>query len=99
MRQPPQGRLLEVPREPGRRAPGRPAPGLFGRRAECETLGRLLADVTAGSSHVLVLRGEAGVGKSALLAHVAEQTSGWWVTGAAGVESNADMELTYSGLQ
>ena len=99
MRQPPQGRLLEVPREPGRRAPGRPAPGLFGRRAECETLGRLLADVTAGSSHVLVLRGEAGVGKSALLAHVAEQTSGWRVTGAAGVESDADMELAYSGLQ
>ncbi len=43
---------------------------LVGRRDECEALDRLVADVLAGSSRVLVLRGEAGVGKSALLAYL-----------------------------
>lgn len=76
---------------------GHGGPGLLGRRTECETLDRLVADVTAGSSRVLVLRGEAGVGKSALLAYLAQQTSGWRVTSAVGVES--EMELAYSALQ
>jgi predicted ATPase len=40
---------------------------LYGRRGECEALDRLLAQVRAGPSGVLVLRGEAGVGKTALL--------------------------------
>lgn len=39
---------------------------LLGRRAECEALDRLLADAHGGRSGVIVLRGEAGVGKSAL---------------------------------
>ena len=43
---------------------------LLGRRDECEALDRLVADVLAGASRVLVLRGEAGVGKSALLAYL-----------------------------
>jgi predicted ATPase len=43
---------------------------LLGRRDECAALDRLVADVLAGSSRVLVLRGDAGVGKSALLAYV-----------------------------
>ena len=47
-------------------------------------------------SGVIVLRGEAGVGKSALLDHVSERVSGWHVAGAVGVES--EMELAYSGL-
>ncbi len=42
------------------------------------------------------MRGEAGAGKSALLAYVAASTEGWQVTRAAGVES--EMELAYSGL-
>jgi predicted ATPase len=46
--------------------------GLLGRRSECETLDRLVATVRAGKSAVLVLRGEAGVGKSALLACLVE---------------------------
>jgi predicted ATPase len=41
--------------------------GLLGRRGDCEMLDRLLASVQAGQSRVLVLRGEAGIGKSALL--------------------------------
>jgi len=42
---------------------------LVGRRDECEALDRLAADVVAGASRVLILRGDAGVGKSALLGH------------------------------
>ena len=40
---------------------------LLGRQTECEALDRLLTDALAGESRVIVLRGEAGVGKSALL--------------------------------
>jgi predicted ATPase len=46
---------------------------LLGRRSECETLDRLLRSVRSGQSRVLVLRGEAGVGKTALLGYVVEQ--------------------------
>jgi predicted ATPase len=44
---------------------------LLGRQHECETLDRLVAGVRAGESRVLVLRGEAGVGKTALLEYLA----------------------------
>jgi DNA-binding CsgD family transcriptional regulator len=70
--------------------------GVLGRRAECETLDRLLADVHAGQSRVLVLRGEAGVGKSALLEHLLERASGCCTARTAGVES--EMELAFAGL-
>ena len=69
---------------------------LLGRRAECEALDRLLTDALAGRSRVTVVRGEAGVGKTALLAYVADQVEGWHVATAAGVES--EMELAYAGL-
>jgi DNA-binding CsgD family transcriptional regulator len=74
-----------------------PAPGLHGRRGECEALDRLLADARAGHSRVLVLRGEAGIGKTALLDYLLAQTSGCRTARAAGVES--EMELAYAGLQ
>jgi DNA-binding CsgD family transcriptional regulator len=45
---------------------------------------------------VTVLRGEAGVGKSALLGYLSGQVAGWYVARAAGVES--EMELVYAGL-
>jgi len=48
-------------------------PLLRGRRGECELLDRQLQGVAAGQSSVQVLRGEAGVGKTALLEYVAEQ--------------------------
>ncbi len=69
---------------------------LLGRRSECEALDRLLTDALSGRSGVTVLRGEAGVGKSALLSYVSERVSGWSVATAVGVES--EMELAYSGL-
>src|SRR5919112_1664418 len=71
-------------------------PGLLGRRSECETLDRLVATVRAGESAVLVVRGEAGVGKSALLAYLVERASGCRIARAAGVES--EMELAFAGL-
>jgi DNA-binding CsgD family transcriptional regulator len=74
-----------------------PTAGLLGRRSECETLDRLVATVRAGQSAVLVVRGEAGVGKSALLAYVIERASGCRIARAAGVES--EMELPFAGLQ
>jgi DNA-binding CsgD family transcriptional regulator len=70
--------------------------GLLGRRSECETLDRLLRSVRSGQSRVLVLRGEAGIGKTALLEYVVEQASGWRIARAAGVES--EMELPFAGL-
>src|SRR5215208_2575230 len=69
---------------------------LLGRRSECETLDRMLRSVRSGQSRVLVLRGEAGVGKTALLGYVVEQAWGWRIVRAAGVQS--EMELAFAGL-
>jgi DNA-binding CsgD family transcriptional regulator len=77
-------------------AGGRGAARLLGRHSECETLDRLVAEVLAGRSRVLVLRGDAGVGKSALLDYLSREVAGWRVAAVAGVES--EMELAYSGL-
>ncbi len=70
---------------------------LLGRRSECAALEQLVASVRAGQSRALVLRGDAGVGKSALLEYLAQHSSGCGVARAAGVES--EMELAYAGLQ
>jgi DNA-binding CsgD family transcriptional regulator len=75
---------------------GSRTPRLLGRRREREVLDRLVTDVLAGSSRVLVLRGDPGVGKSVLLLYLSEKIPGWRVLRAAGVES--EMELAYSGL-
>ncbi|HEX3979489.1 MAG TPA: AAA family ATPase [Solirubrobacteraceae bacterium] len=69
---------------------------LYGRDDERAVLDRLLADARAGRSGVLVLRGEAGVGKTALLEHAIESASRLIVVRAVGVES--EMELAYAAL-
>ncbi|MCH6166265.1 AAA family ATPase [Pseudonocardia alaniniphila] len=69
---------------------------LRGRRGECAALDRLVASVRAGRSQVLVLRGEAGVGKSALAEYLVESAAGCRIARAAGVES--EMELAFAGL-
>src|SRR3954470_1595501 len=71
-------------------------PRLQGRSAEHGLLDRLLSNVRGGQSAVLVIRGEAGVGKTALLRHAVGQASGFRATQIAGVES--EMELPYAGL-
>jgi DNA-binding CsgD family transcriptional regulator len=69
---------------------------LRGRASECETLRGLISTVRSGSCQVLVLRGEAGVGKTALLDYVTELASGFRSIHLAGVQS--DMELAFAGL-
>src|SRR5215217_1809866 len=75
---------------------GRRSPVLLGRADERALLDRLLENVRAGQSAVLVVRGEAGVGKTALLHYCARQASGFRVARIAGVES--EMELPFAGL-
>jgi DNA-binding CsgD family transcriptional regulator/tetratricopeptide (TPR) repeat protein len=55
-----------------------------------------LTDTLAGHSRAAVLRGEAGVGKSALLGYLSDRVADWRVARAVGVES--ETELAYSGL-
>jgi DNA-binding CsgD family transcriptional regulator len=69
---------------------------LLGRQSECAALDQLVASVRAGPSRALVLRGEAGVGKSALLAYLVRRASGCGIAQAAGIES--EMELAFAGL-
>lgn len=66
------------------------------RHNERGALDRLLVGVRAGQSQVLVVRGEPGVGKSALLEYLMQSASGCRVARAAGVEY--EMELAYAGL-
>ena len=69
---------------------------LYGRRRECAALDGLLDRVRGGRSGVLVLRGEAGIGKTALLGYLTEQAEGFRVAQCMGVES--EMELAFTGL-
>jgi DNA-binding CsgD family transcriptional regulator len=69
---------------------------LAGRGAECRRLDQLLAEAHLGRSGKLVLRGEAGIGKSALLEYAAERAEGCQVLRATGVEW--EMELPFAGL-
>src|SRR4051794_378692 len=70
---------------------------LLGRRNECEGLDRLLAAARDRQSGVLVLRGEPGVGKSALLEYAIESASGFRLMRAVGVGS--EMELPFAAVQ
>ena len=73
-----------------------PRAGFLDRDRERDVLDRLIAGVRAGQSRVLVLRGEAGIGKSALLGHLSAAAEGCRIARAAGVES--EMELAFAGL-
>jgi DNA-binding CsgD family transcriptional regulator/tetratricopeptide (TPR) repeat protein len=74
-----------------------PRPPTFrGRSSERQALDRLLADARESRSSVLVIRGEAGVGKTALMHYAAGAASGFRIAQIAGVES--EMELPFAGL-
>jgi DNA-binding CsgD family transcriptional regulator len=77
-----------------------PLPGrgssLRGRGDECALLDGLVAAIREGDSRSLVLRGEPGIGKTALLDYLVETASDLTVVRAAGVES--EMELPFAGL-
>ncbi len=74
-----------------------PAEVLFGRRSEREALERLFEGVRGGQSRMLVVTGEAGVGKTALVESAINSTAGFRVVRAVGVES--EMELPSAALQ
>src|ERR1700722_19967606 len=74
-----------------------PAGELHGRRGEREALGGLLEAVRGGQSRVLVVCGEPGVGKTALVEWAIASASGFGVLRAVGVES--EMELAFAALQ
>src|SRR3954454_4425513 len=69
---------------------------LLGRADECAVLDGLVADIRRGQSRSLVLRGEAGIGKSALLKYLVESASDLTVARAVGVES--EIESAFSSL-
>ena len=69
---------------------------LWGRRQQCRVLDELLAEVRAGRSRVLLVRGEPGIGKTALLGYAAETAQDFRVARAEGVES--EMELPFAAL-
>jgi DNA-binding CsgD family transcriptional regulator len=70
---------------------------LRARRGECEVFDRLLEAVRAGRSGALVVHGEPGVGKTALLEYAIGSASDLRVLRAVGVES--EMELAFAALQ
>jgi hypothetical protein len=74
------------------------AAGLTGRRGECDTLKRLIAAIRAGESQALVVRGDPGAGKTALLEYLAGKAAdaGCAVARVVGVQS--EMELAFAGL-
>lgn len=69
---------------------------LYGRRRECAQIDDLIASARAGVSGALVLHGEAGVGKSALLDHAARRATGMRMLSGTGIETES--ELPYAGL-
>jgi class 3 adenylate cyclase/DNA-binding CsgD family transcriptional regulator len=73
-----------------------PEPPLVGRRRERATIDALLARARAGESGSLVVRGEPGIGKSALLAYAAARADGMDVLTTSSVEAEAD--LAFAGL-
>jgi AAA ATPase-like protein len=70
---------------------------LRGCGQQCGVLDGLVSDVRAGRSRVLVVRGEPGIGKSALLGYAADTAQDFQVAQAEGVES--EMELPFAALQ
>ncbi len=75
---------------------GRTSCGLVGRERECAAIDRLLEVSAHGESSSLVLRGEAGIGKTALLKYAEEHRAGSTVLRTAGVEAESD--LAFAGL-
>src|SRR3954447_24798587 len=71
-------------------------PAFLGRSGERDVLDRLLETARGGQSAVLLIRGEAGIGKTALVRYAARQAAGFRVAQIAGVE--AEMELPFAGL-
>jgi DNA-binding CsgD family transcriptional regulator len=70
---------------------------LLGRERERQVLDRLLDGVRGGHGRVLVMRGDAGVGKTALLDYTVEAGRGFGIARTSGIE--AEMELPFAAVQ
>jgi len=70
--------------------------GLAGRERDCAKIERLLEDARNGDSGSLVVRGEAGIGKTTLLDDATDRAAGMTVLRCSGVE--AESELVFAGL-
>src|ERR687893_1471367 len=92
-------RRAPAPATRGPPSPGRPAPDrpLRGRQRELKLLARVFHEAMAGRGSALVLHGEAGVGKTALLTHALREAPGTQTLSAAGAEF--EMELPFAALQ
>jgi DNA-binding CsgD family transcriptional regulator len=71
-------------------------PPFAGRARECRELDRMLERVRGGESAALVIRGEAGIGKTELMSYCTRQASGFRIAHVAGVES--ELEVPYAVL-
>jgi DNA-binding CsgD family transcriptional regulator len=69
---------------------------LYGRDAELAALSALLDQAREGTSGTLVLRGDPGIGKTALISHIASRADGFRVIRGAGIEEES--ELPFAGL-
>src|SRR6516165_10762967 len=69
---------------------------LLGREAECAAIDKLLDDARQGAGGALVVRGEPGIGKSALLDYARQRAAPMAVLSASGVEAESD--LAFAGL-
>jgi DNA-binding CsgD family transcriptional regulator len=73
-----------------------PPPGFLDRASERQALDTLLAEAREGHSAVLIIRGEAGIGKTALLRYLVRHASGFRVAQVTGAE--AEMELPFAAI-
>jgi DNA-binding CsgD family transcriptional regulator len=69
---------------------------LLGRESECAAIGTLLENARAGAGGALVVRGEPGIGKSALLDYARRRAAAMMVLSATGVQAESD--LAFAGL-
>jgi putative protein kinase ArgK-like GTPase of G3E family len=72
---------------------------LFGRRTDCGMLDQLVAAIRAGESRVLVVSGEPGVGKAALLDYLSEQAAEWRVVRAVGLEGGVGLAIRRNHIE
>ena len=73
-------------------------PGFVGRSSERELIDGMLARVRAGDSEALIIHGEAGVGKTALLRYTARQAAGFQVVQLTGVGAEMEAEPSRTHL-
>ena len=83
--------------QPGEPVSAHSQPRLTGRRSECRALDRLIEAVWAGESRTLMVRGDPGVGKTALLDYLARQARGTRYAGPSAVAGSGRSQVLLAG--